>query len=67
MYLQYSTKKNFKSGSKSVTISKKKTVSTKIEKMKAKKKYYIRVRTFKSVGGVKFFSDWSEAKAIRTK
>ena len=35
--------------------------------LKAKKKYYIRVRTFKSVGGVKYFSDWSEAKAIRTK
>ena len=36
-------------------------------KLKAKKKYYVRVRTYKIVDGTKIYSDWSSSKNIKTK
>ena len=69
--LQYSTSSNFKKGTKTVNISKNKTTSKSIGKLSAKKKYYVRVRTYKTVkfGGknVKLYSGWSKAKAVTTK
>ena len=44
--LQISTKKSFK-GAKTITIKKNKT-SYKLTKLKAKKKYYIRIRAYKN-------------------
>lgn len=42
-----------------------------VGKLKAKKKYYVRVRTYKTVkfGGksVKLYSGWSKAKSVTTK
>lgn len=64
--IQYSTSSNFKSA-KTVTISKNKTTSKTIKKLKAKKKYYIRIRTYYTVGGEKYYSGWSSAKKITTK
>ena len=68
--IQYSTSSKFKNA-KSVTISKNKTVSKKITKLKAKKKYYIRIRTYKTVKvngkNVKIYSSWSKAKSVKTK
>ncbi|MCC8073059.1 MAG: fibronectin type III domain-containing protein, partial [Clostridiales bacterium] len=46
--IQYSTSKDF-SNAKTVTISKNSTGSKTISKLKAKKKYYVRVRTYKTV------------------
>lgn len=63
--IQYSTSKNFKN-SKTVTVSAK-TTSKKISKLKAKKKYYVRVRTYKTVNKAKYCSSWSSSKAITTK
>ena len=34
---------------------------------KAKKKYYVRVRTYKTVKGKKIYSSWSKAKVLKTK
>ena len=69
--LQYSTSSNFKKGTKTVNISKNKTTSKSVGKLSAKKKYYVRVRTYKTVkfGGknVKLYSGWSKAKAVTTK
>lgn len=65
--IQYSLKKNNKSGNKTVTVSKSSTVSKKIGKLKKKKKYYVRVRTFKTVSGTKYYSAWSKSKAVKTK
>ena len=63
--IQYSTSSKF-TGAKSVTV--KKTYSTKtLTKLKGKKKYYVRVRTYKSVAGIKYYSKWSNVKAITTK
>ena len=65
--VQYSTNSKFKSGNKKVKIKKNKTTSTTVKKLKAKKKYYVRVRTFKTVNGKKIYSDWSKSKKVTTK
>ena len=68
--IQYSTSSKFK-GAKTVTVSKNKTTSKKISKLKAKKKYYVRVRTYKTVKvngkNTKIYSSWSKAKTVKTK
>ena len=64
--LQYSTSSKF-TNAKTVTITSNKTTSKKITKLSAKKKYYVRVRTYKTVSGKKYYSSWSSAKAVTTK
>ena len=68
--VQYSISSKFKKA-KTVTISKNKTTSKSVSKLSAKKKYYVRVRTYKTVkiGGksVKLYSGWSKAKSVTTK
>ena len=64
--LQYSRKKSMK-GAKLVTIKKATTVSKKIKKLKKKKKYYLRIRTFILIKGKKLYSPWSAIKAKKTK
>ena len=63
----YSTSSKFASGNKYVTISKNKTTSRSITKLKSKKTYYVKIRTFKTVGGVKYYSAWSGRKSVKTK
>jgi len=43
-----------------------KTTKNKVKKLKAKKKYYVRVRTYKTVKGKKVYSSWSKVKSIKT-
>ena len=64
--IQYSTQKNFK-GAKYVTVKKNKTTSCTVKKLKSKKKYYVRVRTYKTVGKSKYYSSWSSAKKTTVK
>lgn len=68
--IQYSTKKNFKSSVKTKTITKKKT-SANISKLKSKKKYYVRIRTYKTVKvngkSKKIYSGWSKSKTVKVK
>lgn len=64
--LQYSLKKNFKKV-KTITIKKAKTTSKTIKKLKKKKKYYIRIRTYKFINGKKNQSAWSKDKSKKTK
>ena len=68
--VQYSTSSKFKNA-KTVTISKNKTTSKSVGKLSAKKKYYVRVRTYKTVKvngkNVKLYSGWSKAKSVTTK
>ena len=69
--VQYSTSSKFKKGNKTVNITKNKTTSKSIKKLAAKKKYYVRVRTYKTVKvngkNVKLYSGWSKAKKVTTK
>ena len=60
--IQYSTNSKFKKGNKSIKIKNAKTISKKITKLKAAKKYYVRIRTYKG----KKYSKWSKVKSIKT-
>lgn len=65
--IQYSTSKNFKKDNKSVTISKKSTASKTIKTSKSNKKYYVRIRAYKSINGKKVYGSWSKVKSIKVK
>lgn len=65
--IQYSTDKKFKKNNKSVTVTKQKTTKATVKKLKSKKKYYVRVRTYKTVNGKKIYSSWSKVKSVKTK
>ena len=65
--IQLATDKKFKKNKKTVTIKKQKTTKTTVKKLKAKKKYYVRVRTYKIVNGKKVYSSWSKVKSVKTK
>ncbi len=64
--IQYSTSKSFKSA-KTVTIKKDTTTSTTIKKLKGKKKYYVRIRTYAKSGSKTYYSAWGTAKSVKTK
>lgn len=64
--LQYSMSKKF-AKAKVKKISKAKTTSKKVTKLKAKKKYYVRIRIYKMVGKTKYVSSWSKGKMVKTK
>ena len=68
--IQYSTSSKF-TKSKTVTISKNSTTSKTISKLTGKKKYYVRVRTYKTVKingkATKIYSSWSKVKYVTTK
>ena len=65
--IQVATDKKFKKNKKTVTIKKQKTTKTTVKKLKAKKKYFVRIRTYKTVNGKKVYSSWSKAKTVKTK
>lgn len=65
--IQYSTSSKFKKGTHIKTVKSYKTKSLKVKKLKAKKKYYVRIQTYKTVGGIKYYSGWSKTKSVKTK
>ena len=65
--IQYATNSGFTAEMKTINITKNATVSKKVTKLKAKKKYYVRIRTYKKVGTVNYYSSWSKAKYVTTK
>ena len=68
--VQYSASSKF-SKAKTVTVGKNTTVSKKISKLSGKKKYYVRVRTYKTVKingkSIRIYSGWSKAKTVTIK
>lgn len=64
--LQYSLEKNFEK-EKTITIKKASITSKTIKKLKSKKKYYIRIRTYKIISGKAYQSVWSKVKSKKTK
>ncbi len=69
--IQLATDKKFKKNLKKVTIKKQKTTKTTVKKLKAKTKYYVRIRTYKTkkIKGknTKVYSSWSKTKTVKTK
>lgn len=64
--IQYATNKQMK---KPVTKTIKKAGTTKLQvkKLKGKKKYYVRIRSYRNEKGKKKYSEWSAVKPVTTK
>ena len=64
--VQYSTDKKFKKNVKSVNVSKKSTKAT-VKKLKKRKTYRVRVRSYKKINGKKYYSGWGKMKSVKVK
>ena len=64
--IQYATNSKFTSAKK-ITITNKKTDTKTISKLSGKKKYYVRVRSYTTVKGTKYYGAWSASKSVTTK
>ncbi|MCD7757624.1 MAG: S8 family serine peptidase [Clostridiales bacterium] len=62
--IQYSTSSSF-SSYKTVTVTSYKTVSKTISSLTKGKRYYVRVRAYKTVSGTKYYSAWSSKKNVK--
>lgn len=66
--LRWSLKKKMpKKKTGTALVKKVKTTSGTISKLKAKKKYYVQVRTYKKIGKTYYWSAWSKRVAKKTK
>ena len=63
--IQYSTSSSFASGNKTATITGVSTVSKVIGSLIKGKTYYVRIRTYKTVGSTKYWSTWSASKSVK--
>ena len=65
--LQSSTNKNF-SNAKVINVSQKSTknITGTVKNLSAKKKYYVRVRAYKSMNGKTYYCQWSDVKNVTT-
>ncbi len=66
--LYLSTSKKFtEKTTKKVTVKKNKTVKTTVKKLKKNKKYYVKIRGYKTVNSKKVFGAFSAVKSVKTK
>ena len=65
--IQLATNKAFTKGKKTVTVKGMNLTSKKVTGLKAKTKYWVKVRAYKTAGGQKIYSSWSAVKTIKTK
>ena len=65
--IQVATDKKFKKNAKTVVVKKQKTTTATIKHLKSKKKYYVRIRTYKTSNNKKVYSSWSKVKSVVTK
>ena len=63
--IQYSLSSSFASGNKAVTVASASTVSKVIGSLTKGKTYYVRIRTYKTVGSAKYWSEWSAKKSVK--
>lgn len=64
--IQYATNSSF-SGAKKTIITSNKTDKVTVSKLRENKKYYVRVRTYTTVNGIKYYGAWSAVKTVTTK
>ena len=64
--IQYATNSKFTSAKK-VTITNNKTDKATVSKLSGQKKYYVRVRSYTTVKGTKYYGAWSASKSVTTK
>lgn len=63
---RYSTSSKM-TNAKTITVKGYSKISAKKTGLKAKKKYYVQVRTYMTVSGTKYYSSWSKTKSVTTK
>ena len=61
------TNSKFTKGKKTVNVNGYAKVSKKVTKLKGGKKYYVKIRTYKTIKGKKYYSPWSKVKTIKTR
>jgi len=64
--IYYGTDKTFKSY-KTVTVKNKDSVSKTVKNLSSNKKYYVKIRAYKTYNGVKYYSAWSTVKNVKSK
>ena len=65
--VKYATNSTFTKNKKTVTVKGYKKTSKTIKKLKANKKYYVRVRTYKKEHSNTYYSGWSKKKPVKTR
>ena len=55
------------SRSKTITVKGRSNLSRTVSKLKSKQRYYVQVRTYKTVNGEKLCSSWSPKSSVRTR
>ena len=65
--IMYAVNKKFSFGKETVAVRNYKTTSKRITGLKSKKTYYVKMRTYKTVNGKKYYSTWSSIKQVKTK
>lgn len=63
--IQYSRSSKFASGNKFVNVTKKGIISRTLKNLKKGKKYYVRIRTYKTIGKTQIYSGWSKSKKVK--
>lgn len=64
--IRYSTSSSM-SSAKKVTVSGKDSSYKSVKNLVKGKRYYVQVRTYRTLNGTKYYSDWSAKKSVRTK
>lgn len=65
--IHYARSADFRTQRLTKTVKSVKKTSQTITKLKKKKTYYVRIRSYKKVDGVNYFSAWSSVKKVKTK
>jgi hypothetical protein len=62
--IQLATDRNFTKNKRTKTVKGYRNTSKKVTNLKAKKKYYIRIRTYKKTGKKTYWSKWSKLQTV---
>lgn len=65
--IQLATDKKFTKNRKTVNVKGYKKTSKKVKKLKGGKKYYVKIRTYKTVSGKNYYSGWSKVKTAKAR
>lgn len=65
--IQCALNKKFKKGLKTATVKQYSSKGMTFKKLKAKKKYYVKVRAYRTVNGKTWYGAWSAVKTVKTK
>jgi hypothetical protein len=65
--IQYAADSKFTKNKTTILVKGAKKSSETITGLSGKTKYYFRIRTYKTVSGKKYYSEWSKSKMVKTK